>query len=107
MKIYISLPITGRDIKDVEVASRVAADVIAKNGHTPVSPLNVSPDPDATYAQHMGNDIKALLECDAVLLMPGWIASKGCRLESIAAMIYGKRVYTMDETTGAKYTKVF
>lgn len=93
MKIYISLPITGHDIEEVEATCIYASGVIQAKGHTPVSPLDISPDPDATYARHMGNDIEALLQCDAVLFMPGWRESKGCRLENAAAGIYGKQVF--------------
>ena len=98
MKIYISLPITGHDFEEVEARSIFAAGVIEKKGHEAVSPLDVSPDPDATYAQHMGNDIAVLLECDAVVLLDGWKASKGCRLEVEAATIYGKqKFYGLEE----------
>ena len=69
MKIYISLPITGHDIEEVEASCIYASGVIQAKGHTPVSPLDISPDPDATYSEHMGNDIEALLNCDAVLFM--------------------------------------
>ena len=93
MKIYISLPITGHDIEEVEASCIYASGVIQAKGHTPVSPLDVSPDPDATYVEHMGNDIEALLCCDAVLFLDGWRTSKGCRLEYEAAVIYGKEMY--------------
>lgn len=92
MKIYISLPITGRDIEQVEASLIFTSAVIEKKGHTPVSPLDISPDSDATYAEHMGNDIRALLECDAALFLEGWQHSKGCRLEFSAAEIYGKEI---------------
>lgn len=97
MKIYISLPITGHDIEEVEASCIYASGVIQAKGHTPVSPLDVSPDSDATYAEHMGNDIEALLNCDAVLFMPEWRSSKGCRLENSAAEIYEKKIfYSLD-----------
>ena len=92
MKIYISLPITGHDIEEVEARCIFAKAVLEKKGHTPVSPLDVSTDPDATYAEHMGRDIAALLECDAVLFLEGYEDSRGCRLEHAAAEIYGKRI---------------
>lgn len=93
MKVYISLPITGHDIEEAEANCIYASGVIQAKGHTPVSPLDVSPDSDATYAEHMGNDIEALLNCEAVLFLPGWQTSKGCRLEYEAAVIYGKEMY--------------
>ena len=93
MKVYISLPITGHDIERVEATCIFASAILKKKGHTPVSPLDISPDPDATYAEHMGNDIAALLCCDAVLFMDGWETSKGCRLEHAAAEIYGKQIF--------------
>lgn len=93
MKIYIILPIAGHDIEEVVASCIYVSGVIQAKGHTPVSPLDVSPDPDATYAEHMGNDIEALLNCDAVLFLPGYQKSKGCRLEYEAAVIYGKEMY--------------
>lgn len=92
MKVYISLPITGHPLKDVEHRIERAKEVLRGLGHEPVSPLDVSDNPDATYAEHMGRDITALLECDAILFLEGWKASKGCRLEHTAAEIYGKRI---------------
>lgn len=105
MKIYISIPITGHDIEEVEASCIYASGVIQAKGHTPVSPLDVSPDPDATYAEHMGNDIEALLCCDAVLFLDGWRTSKGCRLEHEAAIIYGKvAFYSMDRIPNTDIT---
>ena len=97
MKIYISLPISGRDIEEVEARCVFATGVIEKKGHTAVSPLEVSPDTDAPYSTHMGNDIAALLECNAVLFLDGWQESKGCQLEHRAAELYGKIVYYTKE----------
>lgn len=105
MKIYISLPITGHDIEEVEASCIYASGVIQAKGHTPVSPLDVSPDPDATYAEHMGNDIEALLCCDAVLFLDDWRTSKGCRLEHEAANIYGKvAFYSLDRIPNTDIT---
>lgn len=92
MKVYISLPITGHDIEEVEARLIFAKAVLEKKGHTPVSPLDVSDNPDASYAEHMGRDIAALLECDAVVFLEGWQESKGCTLEHAAAKIYNKLI---------------
>lgn len=70
--------------------------VIGKKGHKPVSPLDQDTTQD--YATLMGNDIRELLQCDAVLFLDGWKESKGCRLENTAATIYGKeRFYSLDK----------
>ena len=92
MKVYISLPITGHDIEEVEARCIFAKSVLKKKGHTPVSPLDVSDNPNASYAENMGRDISALLECDAVVFLDGWRVSPGCRLEHAAAKIYNKLI---------------
>lgn len=98
MKIYISLPITGHDIEEVEASCIYASGVIHAKGHTPVSPLELDHTDPEDYEAVIGTDITALLCCDGVLFMPGWGQSKGCRLEHEAAAIYGKkRFYSLEE----------
>lgn len=91
-KVYISLPISGYDIEAVKDRAGRAAKYLQDKGYEPITPFDVSPDNEATYAAHMGKDIHALLECDAVFFLYGWWNSKGCQLERMAAMIYGKEM---------------
>lgn len=93
MKVYISLPITGHDLTEVRRRAERAKQLLAAMGQEPVSPLDVSPDPDAPYAEHIGRGIAALLQCEAVLFLDGYVSSKGCQLEMEAAEIYGKKLY--------------
>lgn len=93
MEIHISLPITGHPIAEVRRrAETIRTELLIKN-HVPVLPFDVSPNPDAPYAEHIGRDISALLQCEAALFLDGWMSSKGCRLEMEAAQIYGKKIY--------------
>ena len=80
MKIYISLPISGKDIEEVKLKARETAVLLEEDGHIPITPFEVSPNPNATpfevspnpnatYAEHMGKDIQALLECDAAMFL--------------------------------------
>lgn len=93
MKVYISLPISGHPLAEVRDRAEYAKKRLRAHGHEPVSPLDVSPNPDAPYAEHIGRDMTALLGCDAALFLDGWMASKGCTLEMEAAQIYGKKIY--------------
>ena len=92
MKVYISLPITGHDIEEVEARCIFAKSVLKKKGRMPVSPLDIDhSDPDF-YEAVIGTDITALLCCDAVVFLDGWQESKGCTLEHAAAKIYNKLI---------------
>lgn len=91
-KIYISLPITGLDKDTVISKANDRKKLISFKGYEPVTPFDVSPDSNASYAEHMGRDIQALLECDAVYFCLGWQDSKGCQAEYEVAKIYGKQM---------------
>ena len=58
-----------------------------------ITPFDVNENEDKdSYARKMGNDIEALLECDAIFLCEGWQNSKGCMAEFEVARIYNKQI---------------
>lgn len=84
-KIYISGPISGHDL---EARRRVFSDVAktaAALGFEPVSPFDNGVPEDAPWEDHMRADIKMLLDCHAILMLPGWKDSKGACTELIIA----------------------
>ena len=100
-RIYISIPISGHDLEEVKAKARVVRvrllyDVfgLKKGQHRPdvITPFDVCPEPDKPYSYYMGEDIEALLECDAIYLCEGWQNSKGCMAEFGVARIYGKEI---------------
>lgn len=91
-KVYVSLPISGHDINWVKKKAERAAQYLRDKGYEPVTPFDVSQDENASYAEHMGKNINALLDCDAVFFLRGWEQSKGCQLERHAAIIYDKEM---------------
>lgn len=91
-KVYISIPISGKDITEVNLIVNMVKKGLEINGCTPVTPFDASPDSKASYSEHMGRDIQALLECDAVYFCRGWQESKGCQAEYEVAKIYGKQM---------------
>jgi len=57
-------------------------------------------DPDAvvpTLGECMDRDIPALVECDAVVLLPGWRVSEGCAIEAAVARHHGIPLYEYPE----------
>lgn len=93
-KIYISLPITGRDFDEVESEILYVSGVLEREGYRVVTPIDfdVNPDLDTPYHELLGNDIKALMECDAICLCPGWEKSRGCQLEHFVAQLWDKEI---------------
>lgn len=92
MRIYISLPITGREKEAREHADRVKT-MLSKMGHQPVSPFEIYSGKNPTYGQYLGHDLAVLIDCcDAIFLCKGWEHSKGCQIEHKAAEVFKKKI---------------
>lgn len=94
-KIYISGKISGRAEEAREEFAR-AQRLLQDLGHTAVNPFENGLGEDAPWERHLAADLLALLECDAVLLLPGWEESLGARLEREVAMRRNLPVLTLD-----------
>ena len=96
MKLYISLPITGRVLNDVKLYAKVIKERWTLKGFDVITTFDVVAN-EQDYAVCMGKDIEALLKCDGIVMCSDWFCSKGCRLEYTAAEIYGLKRFV--ETT--------
>jgi hypothetical protein len=110
VRIYISHPIAGKTEEEKVASEREGAWYAERmlNG-SPVLPRQIQPACDQGYGDqsldgcgipgkvlpndshsvqcYMRGDIIEMLTCDAILVMPGWQASAGCRDEvNVAAM---------------------
>lgn len=88
MKLYLSLPITGRNLRDVKVYAKRVKQKWVSMGYDVITPFEICDEKGLPYSQYMGRDIAALLECDGIIMCAEWFYSKGCRLEYSAAEIY-------------------
>ena len=100
-RIYLSLPIkdTGYTTKErMKYADEVRRLLELRYGVRNenvivITPFDVNENEDKdSYARKMGNDIEALLECDAIYMCEGWQNSKGCMAEFEVARVYGKEI---------------
>lgn len=95
MKLYISGPMTGLPGNNFN-AFNTAAKVVRMLGHIPVNPVEINPDPDTSWAMCLRADLKALCDCDGIVLLPGWEKSKGAQLELHVAHRLEMSVYFID-----------
>lgn len=108
MKVYISGPITGkgdaaketfaqaeRELRDagLEPVNPHAQDTVSNSEYESWSPEKR----EAFYHQALERDIRLLLDCDAVALLPGWRDSRGAFAEHHVACVTGKRISNVEE----------
>jgi nucleoside 2-deoxyribosyltransferase len=79
MKIYLSGPITGVE-NYMEIFNRHEA-ALKETGHEVINPAKLNHDHDKSWTSYMKEDIRALLDCDVIALIPGWEESRGARIE--------------------------
>lgn len=109
LRIYVCGPMTGFPGFNF-AAFDAARDQIAASGHIAVSPADLDRaigfDPEATDAIAVDRefmrfaiqrDVDALLQCDAIQLLPGWERSRGARGERAVAEWIGLRIFAPSE----------
>jgi len=88
-KIYISGQITGIE----KLAETLFLDAELKlngKGYEVVNPFKVCPyKKDYTWKDYMIADIRALVDCDIIYMLPNWVNSKGAEIERRIAMDLG------------------
>lgn len=106
IKIYVSLPITGQENTVMErcLKAKQQIEMLFATADTKGYELEVvfpkdvdkigTPEQDNTkpLSYWIGEDIKLLMECDAVFLCEGYSRSGGCQLEHRCATLYEKTI---------------
>ena len=90
MKIYISGAITG--VKNYRHNFKVAEIAMQYAGHEVINPCDLPHEHNQSYEEFMTEDLKALLECDTILMLKGWEESRGATLEYNVAGMCGLEV---------------
>jgi len=93
MKIYVSGKITGLDLEVAHQNFDVGVQYLKAQGFEPINPMDLVPyHPDLTWKDYMRADIKALCDCDGILMISGWRKSKGAKLERHIAKSLGLNI---------------
>ena len=69
-----------------------AAAKLRAMGHDVVNPAEFGEEPGKQWSDYMRKDIRALMDCNHVVVLPGWQASKGAKIEVRLALDLGMKV---------------
>lgn len=105
MRIYLSGPMTGRPSLNFPAFNEAAAS-LRRLGYEVTNPAEINPDASLPWAQCMRADIKALCDCDALALLPGWEDSKGAHLEVHIAHRIGIKVRSLESVLCDQFDEV-
>lgn len=80
-KIYIAGKVTGLPIAECTIKFGQMQKELESMGFEAVNPLAVVGDFQAPWQYAMKKCIKAMLDCDGVVILPCWILSPGAKIE--------------------------
>lgn len=113
LRVYVSGAISGLPLDEARAMFRAACDLLAAKGYDTVNPFDVPrrggcscpADPVGhEWGCHLRADIMAMLDCDAIYMLPGWERSHGARLELTVASAVGLRVHFARSLDGEQTT---
>jgi len=94
MTVYISGAVSGTI--DYQERFHLASKRLARLDYIPIDPCALPHDHGLSYEEYMKEDLKALLCCDRIYMIPGWEESRGARFELATARISGIKEIELD-----------
>lgn len=95
MKIYISGPITGMPNENIE-AFKDAELRLKAAGFEVVNPHENGLSKEAPWLEHLKMDIRLMMDCDALCMLPGWQRSRGAKVENSLAESLGYPIKVLE-----------
>ncbi len=83
-RVYLAGPMTGQP-EDGYPAFHAAAAALRARGYDVVNPAELNPVRGEPWDTYLRRDLPALVTCEAVAVLPGWMVSRGAQLELIVA----------------------
>ena len=91
MILYLAGPMTGWPDHNYP-AFRAVAQLLREAGFRVSSPHEAA-EPGHTWGHYVRQGLRLLLDCEALVLLPGWRGSKGATLEHRVAKALGMPIY--------------
>jgi len=104
-KIYIAGKVTNEPIDEVNRKFQLAQNELEQLGFEVVNPIKVVNNMEAPWESAMKICVKAMLECDAIVILPCWTLSKGARIERQLAEDLDIGIFNYD-SFGLKVLKI-
>lgn len=95
-RVYISLPISGYDLEERKEKAMAMEVKLRGYGYDVFNPLGEQFKKGLTTNEYMKQDLKALLDCDVIMLMHNFNRSAGCHTELCVAMAVGMEIWFED-----------
>jgi len=112
MKLYIAGPMLDECMHNHQTFFRVAIQ-LRDMGHTVVNPAEYDvargfmshlpaddPRQPGTRSECLRRDFRFVLDCDGIVLLPGWEQSEGACAERLVAQLSGRKVFYYGEEYG-------
>lgn len=104
-RLYIAGPMTG--LPDFNYpAFHAAAKVLRALGHEVLNPAENPAPACGTWAGYMRMALAQLVQCEGIVLLPGWADSKGALIERKLAQVLGMSVALYAGTPESRWAKV-
>jgi hypothetical protein len=99
MKVYLSGPMSGLPDENFP-AFNTAAKNLRASGYEVINPAEFDTDVTgleglARWQKYLRADIKALMDCDGIVMLSGWQYSEGAKLEHLVASQVGLKVMSL------------
>lgn len=95
MKLYVSGPMSGLPDWNFP-AFNAASEKVRALGYEAINPVDINPDPGTPWEMCLRADIKALCDCDGIVMIDGWEKSKGAHLELNVAHRLGMKIFNIN-----------
>ena len=94
--VYVSGPMSGLAENNYPAFHRAAAELRAR-GYRVVNPAELAITDPESWASCMRSCVRALTDCDCIVMLEGWQASRGAKIELDLARHLDMQIRTMAE----------